>query len=43
MWMSYLGEAKAVLVSIGRFDENENAKGQNDHLNLRRPDRGGIR
>lgn len=26
MWMSYLGEAKAVLVAIGRFDE-ESASG----------------
>jgi hypothetical protein len=25
MWMNYLGEAKAVLVAIGRFDEQEAA------------------
>lgn len=27
MWMSYLAEAKAVLVAIGRFDEPAEPKG----------------
>jgi len=27
MWMSYLGEAKAVLVAIGRFDEPDEPEG----------------
>lgn len=27
MWMSYLAEAKAVLVAIGRFDEPDEPEG----------------
>ena len=27
IWMSYLGEAKAVLVAIGRFDEPDEPEG----------------
>jgi len=29
MWMSYLGEAKAVLVAIGRFEDDSSLRAEN--------------